>query len=171
MIRRATPEDAAAIGQVFVRARDGMTYLPRIPDEDRSKLGGWIVERHEVWVAEEDGAVVGFIGLEPGYLSHIYVDPAKQSRGIGTALLAHAKELLPEGMQLWVFQENEGARRLYFERILPVVDMLDRTSNPTGTIKAGVRLRGIDVGVPRPPGQDLLASELRELEMLLSSEP
>jgi 4-hydroxy-tetrahydrodipicolinate synthase len=65
----------------------------------------------------------------------------------------------------------EGARRLYFERILPVVDMLDRTSNPTGTIKAGVRLRGIDVGVPRPPGQDLLASELRELETLLSSEP
>lgn len=62
----------------------------------------------------------------------------------------------------------ELARRLYFERILPLVDMLDRTSNPTGTIKAGVRLRGIDVGVPRAPGQDLLASELAELRALLS---
>jgi ribosomal protein S18 acetylase RimI-like enzyme len=129
VIRRATPEDAAAIGQVFVRARDGMTYLPRISDEDRSKLGGWIVERHEVWVAEEDGAVVGFIGLEPGYLSHIYVDPAKQSRGIGTALLAHAKELLPEGMQLWVFQENEGARRLYERAGFRLVELTDGHGN------------------------------------------
>ncbi len=62
----------------------------------------------------------------------------------------------------------ERARRVYFERILPLVDLLDRTSNPTGTIKAGVRLRGIDVGVPRPPGQDLLPAELRELEAALA---
>ena len=129
MIRRATPEDAAAVGQVFVRARDGMTYLPRIPDEDRPKLGGWIVERHEVWVAEEGGAVTGFIGLEPGYLSHIYVDPAAQNRGIGTALLAHAKELLPEGMQLWVFQLNEGARRLYEREGFRLVELTDGQGN------------------------------------------
>jgi 4-hydroxy-tetrahydrodipicolinate synthase len=55
------------------------------------------------------------------------------------------------------------ARRITFERILPLVEILERTSNPTGTIKAGVRLRGIDVGVPRSPGQDLLPHELDEL--------
>lgn len=60
------------------------------------------------------------------------------------------------------------ARRIYFDRILPLVEMLDRTSNPTGTIKAGVRLRGIDVGIPRLPGQDLLPSELAELRALIS---
>ncbi len=60
------------------------------------------------------------------------------------------------------------ARSIYFDRILPIVDLLDRTSNPTGTIKAGVRLRGIDVGVPRAPGQDLLPSELEELRSLLA---
>jgi dihydrodipicolinate synthase/N-acetylneuraminate lyase len=49
--------------------------------------------------------------------------------------------------------------------------MLDRTSNPTGTIKAGVRLQGIDVGVPRLPGQDLLPAELAELAAFLSSQP
>ena len=129
MIRRATPEDATAIGQVFVRARDGMTYLPRIPDEDRPKLGGWIVERHEVWVAEQDGIVTGFIGLEPGYLSHIYVDPSAQNRGIGTALLAHAKALLPDGMQLWVFQRNEGARRLYEREGFRLVELTDGQGN------------------------------------------
>jgi len=63
----------------------------------------------------------------------------------------------------------ELARSIYFDRILPIVDLLDRTSNPTGTIKAGVRLRGIDVGVPRAPGQDLLPSELAELRALLKT--
>ena len=129
MIRRATPEDAATIGEVFVRARDGMTYLPRIPDEDRPKLGAWIVERHQVWVAEEDGAVTGFIGIEPGYLSHIYVDPAVQNRGIGSALLAHAKTLLPDGMQLWVFQRNEGARRFYEREGFRLVELTDGQGN------------------------------------------
>jgi 4-hydroxy-tetrahydrodipicolinate synthase len=60
------------------------------------------------------------------------------------------------------------ARLVYFERILPLVEVLDRTSNPTGTIKAGVRLRGIDVGVPRLPGQDLLPAELADLSALIS---
>ena len=129
MIRRATPQDAAAIGDVFIRARDEMAYLPRIPDEDRPKLGTWIVERHEVWVAEEDGAVRGFIGIEPRYLSHIYVDPEAQNRGIGSALLAHAKALLPHGMQLWVFQRNEGARRLYEREGFRLVELTDGQGN------------------------------------------
>ena len=40
MIRRATPNDAQAVGGVFVRARDEMTYLPRIDDKHRPLLGG-----------------------------------------------------------------------------------------------------------------------------------
>jgi GNAT superfamily N-acetyltransferase len=129
VIRRATREDAVAIGEVFVRAREGMAYLPRIPDEDRPRLGDWIVERHEVWVWEENGAVTGFIGIEPGYLSHIYVDPGVQNRGIGTALLARAKQLLPEGMQLWVFQRNGGARRLYEREGFRLVELTDGQGN------------------------------------------
>jgi 4-hydroxy-tetrahydrodipicolinate synthase len=66
-------------------------------------------------------------------------------------------------------RDLELARGIYFDRILPLVDLLERTSNPTGTIKAGLRLRGIDAGVPRAPGQDLLPSELEELRALLST--
>jgi 4-hydroxy-tetrahydrodipicolinate synthase len=74
-----------------------------------------------------------------------------------------------ELMNAVALPDLELARGIYFERILPLVDLLDRTSNPTGTIKAGVRLRGIDAGVPRAPGQDLLPSELAELRALLST--
>ena len=128
MIRRATAEDAAAIGSLFVRARDLMTYLPRIPDNDRPQLGGWIVERHEVWVHEQD-AIAGFAGLRSGWLDHLYVDPSLQGRGIGSALLGHAKALQPAGLQLWVFQENEGARRFYERHGFRLVESTDGGRN------------------------------------------
>src|SRR5205085_5774346 len=101
MIRRAALADTDAVGRVFVRARDEMTYLPRIPDADRPRLGSMIVERHEVWVAEEDGHVVGFIGLDPEQLEHLYVDPDAQGRGIGGRLFAQAQRLRPSGVGLW----------------------------------------------------------------------
>jgi 4-hydroxy-tetrahydrodipicolinate synthase len=61
------------------------------------------------------------------------------------------------------------ARRIYFRQILPIVDVLERTSNPTGTIKGGLRARGVDVGVPRAPGQALLPEEQSELEATVAS--
>ena len=129
MIRRATSEDAARVGGVFVGARDLMTYLPRIPDEDRPRLGGWIVERNEVWVADEAERVAGFCGLTPGWLDHLYVHPERQSRGIGSALVGHAKTLQPEGLQLWVFQDNEGARRFYERHGFRLVELTDGAGN------------------------------------------
>jgi GNAT superfamily N-acetyltransferase len=113
MIRRATPDDAPAISDLFVRTRDQMTYLPRIPDDVRPLLGGRLLARAELWVAEEHGRIVGFAGLSGNELTHLYTDPAAQNRGVGTALLEHVKSLHPEHLELWVFQKNEGARRFY----------------------------------------------------------
>jgi GNAT superfamily N-acetyltransferase len=113
VIRQGSAADAVIVGGIFVRARDAMTYLPRIPDADRLKLGGWITTRHEVWVIEDAGRIVGFAGLSKGWLDHLYVDPGSQGAGFGSMLLEHAKSIQPEGLQLWVFQKNVGARRFY----------------------------------------------------------
>lgn len=129
MIRRATPEDEGVVGEIFVRARDEMTYLPRIPDEDRGRLGGWIVGRHEVWVGERDGQIVGFLGLSPGWVDHLYVEPSAQNAGIGTSLLEHAKGLHPTGLQLWAFQRNEGAHRFYLRHGFRVVETTGGAGN------------------------------------------
>jgi GNAT superfamily N-acetyltransferase len=129
MIRRATEEDAAAVGEIYVRTRDEMTYLSRFPDADRASVGGWIVRDNEVWVAEQEGGVVGFAGLEVGWLNHLYVDPSRQGHGIGTDLLDHAKALQPRGLQLWVFQRNAGARRLYERNGFHLVDLTDGAGN------------------------------------------
>jgi GNAT superfamily N-acetyltransferase len=106
-----------------------MAYLPRIPDADRPRLGRWIVERHEVWVAERDGHVVGFAALGAGWLDHLYVDPEAQNAGIGTTLLEHAKRLQPGGLQLWTFQRNDGARRFYERHGFLEVERTDGSGN------------------------------------------
>jgi dihydrodipicolinate synthase/N-acetylneuraminate lyase len=65
------------------------------------------------------------------------------------------------------------ARRIYYNQILPVVDMVAKNNNPTGTIKAGVAARGVEVGIPRRPGsgvnavdQERLAALVRRIEQL-----
>jgi GNAT superfamily N-acetyltransferase len=129
VIRLGSLLDADSIGHVFLRARDQMTYLPRIPDDVRPKLGGSITARHEIWVMEDRGRVVGFAGLSSGWLDHLYVDPDCQGRGFGSMLLEHVKGLQPEGTQLWVFQKNGGARRFYERHDFRLERMTDGSNN------------------------------------------
>ena len=129
MIRRATAEDAEAVSRVFVAARDGMTYLPRIDEEHRPLLGGWFIERGPIFLAEEDGVVVGFSGVKDKELTHLYVDPAAQNRGVGTRLLEHAKTVSPDELVLWVFQRNAGARRFYERHGFGLVELTDGSAN------------------------------------------
>jgi dihydrodipicolinate synthase/N-acetylneuraminate lyase len=65
-------------------------------------------------------------------------------------------------------QNLDLARRIYYRQILPVVDVMVRNNNPTGTIKAGVCARGVEVGVPRRPGSAVGPSDRAHLERLMS---
>ena len=129
MIRRGIPGDATAIGELFVRARDAMSYLPRIPEEVRPVLGGRFLARAELWVADDERRVVGFAGISGDELTHLYVDPPAQNRGVGTALLDHVKGLRPERLELWVFQKNDGARRFYERHGFNLVRLTDGAGN------------------------------------------
>src|SRR6266545_7975485 len=129
MIRRATPEDAGAVSSVFAAARDEMAYLPRIDAEHRAVLGGWFIDRGPIWLAEEDGHVVGFSGIKDEEPTHLYVDPAAQNGGIGSALMEHAKAVSPTRLELWVFQKNEGARRFYERHGFRLVELTDGAGN------------------------------------------
>ena len=68
-----------------------------------------------------------------------------------------------------VYSQNDLtlARRIYYEQILPVVDILARNNNPTGTIKAGVTARGVEVGIPRRPGSSVSAADQASLTVLV----
>jgi len=134
-IRRAGAEDADAVAATFTASFAGLlSFLPRLhtPEEDRAFFSRAIVER-EVWIAEADGAVLGLAAIHDNELSHLYVAPERQSSGIGGALLEHVKRERPAGFTLWVFQQNEGARRFYERHGLRLVRETDGSGNEERT--------------------------------------
>ena len=107
-----------------------------VPDDALTKIGDELFTQHEdVWLAEEGGRLLGFLAIRRSRtngwetLEKLYVDPEAQNRGVGTALLDKAKELRPEGLYLWVFQKNEGARRLYEREGFELVELTDGSAN------------------------------------------
>jgi GNAT superfamily N-acetyltransferase len=78
----------------------------------------------DVFVAEEDGRVVGFVGTLPsrdpdaaGELGEIYALPEVWGRGVGHALMASALDAFrARGYAdaiLWVLDDNPRAQRFY----------------------------------------------------------
>ena len=120
--------------QLFVRARNEMEYLPVVPDEHVELIANSIRDHDELWVAEDEGRLLGFLGiehsanLEAPVLERLYVEPADQGRGVGTALLDQAKALRPE-LYLWVFQRNTGAIRFYERHGFRLVKLTDGAEN------------------------------------------
>lgn len=134
-VRRARPEDAAAIAAVHVRtwqaAYEHVFGPERLAglDPERRRLG-WERELSEhpddddVFVAEQDGTVVAFASAGPagdepgeGELYAIYALPEAWGSGAGPALMREALAALrargfAEAM-LWVLEDNPRARRFY----------------------------------------------------------
>ena len=133
-IRPARSEELLPLTRLYVRARNEMEYLPLVPDEHIELIAETIREHDEVWVAEDEGRLLGFLAiehstnLEAPVLERLYVEPADQSRGVGSALLDQAKALRPQ-LYLWVFQKNTGAIRFYERHGFHLVKLTDGAEN------------------------------------------
>jgi putative acetyltransferase len=93
-----------------------MTYLPALhtPVEDVAFFSERVVPESWVRVAEVDGeGVIGFAAARGGWLDHLYVVPPHQGRGVGGELLRRAQADHPDGLLLWVFEENRRAQAFY----------------------------------------------------------
>ncbi len=71
------------------------------------------------------------------------------------------KEL--SGMIVPVVTPFDHEETIDHARLGALVDLMVRNSNPTGTIKAAMRARGLDAGVPRKPGRDVSADGMAAL--------
>ena len=131
MIRRSRPDDTEAIADAFAASLESLSFLPRLHtrEEHRRFISEVVPRDHEIWVAEEDGVVVGLAAIRENTLGHIYVHPDAQGRGIGTALLDKTKELRPDGFTLWTFPQNERACRFYERRGLRAIRFTDGSGN------------------------------------------
>lgn len=69
----------------------------------------------EVYVYEIDGYVVGFAGIDEGYIAGLFVDREYRGLGIGTKLVDYIKEKY-DFFTLHVFENNYGAVTFYENR-------------------------------------------------------
>ena len=135
-VRPAREEEIEPLTRLFVRARNEMEYLPSVPESAVDVIADRIREHEELWVAEADGRVVGFLGNRGVDQPRRRRGPreavrraGRSSRGIGAALLEKAKALRPDGLYLWVFQKNDGARRLYERHGFQLLKLTDGAAN------------------------------------------
>jgi chorismate mutase/ribosomal protein S18 acetylase RimI-like enzyme len=133
-LRPAEPGESAAVAALYGESRraaePAMPPAVHTAEEDRE----WFAARlrdgeHEVWVAEHDGVLAGFAMATATWLDHLFVAPASQSTGVGSALLDLVKSIRPEGFSLWVFESNERARAFYRRRGLVELERTDGSGN------------------------------------------
>jgi ribosomal protein S18 acetylase RimI-like enzyme len=149
-IRPAGAEDADPIARLFLASRATLTSLPSIhtDEETFSFIANIVLHDQDVLVAETNGEIGGFLAMQADMVEHLYVRPDLLRRGIGSALLQRAKERLPSGFGLWVFQQNVPARRFYERHGLRLVRETDGSRNEERTPDALYEWRPTDPGSP-----------------------
>ena len=110
-------DEAAAIElwrQTWQEAYPAIDFSARL-DWWRERWRNELVPSATIVVAEATGALVGFVTVNrtTGYLDQIVVAPRHWGAGIAEMLLAEAKRLSPEQLELHVNQDNARAVRFY----------------------------------------------------------
>jgi len=120
-LRAARADEAALLSALALRAKALWGYSPEFMQACRDELtyAAADVARGGFVVAEEDGRVVGFYALAPtvdgaAELKALFVEPAEIGRGLGRALIEHAKASAARlGASRMVIQGDPHAARFY----------------------------------------------------------
>ena len=131
-LRPAGVDDLPEIAEVHIEARDAAyPSMPRTvhpPHEARAWVSGWDLSKHALWVAEAD-SILGYARFDDVWLDDLYVAPAAQGNGVGSALLDLVKAQRPAGFCLWVFESNAPARGFYTRHGLVELEHTDGWTN------------------------------------------
>ena len=81
--------------------------------EDQNYFHNHVLKENKVFVVEMDRRPVAFMAMREDFIDQLYVHPDFQNRGIGKALLDHARQFSPEHIWLYTLQINVNARVFY----------------------------------------------------------
>lgn len=112
---RANDEDAAIAlwCETWQQAYPSIDFSARVPWW-RERWRDELVPQAVIIVAEQSGAVIGFVTIDPsGYLDQLVVGPRHWGSDIGNLLMTEAKRLSPGGITLKVNADNARAIRFY----------------------------------------------------------
>jgi len=116
-LRPYTPADEPASIALWQRtwqhAYPTLDFAARV-DWWRERWRKELVPAAAITIAERDGAILGFVTVEPnGYLDQIVVAPEAWGSNVAVRLIDAAKTISPAGLDLLVNQDNTRAIRFY----------------------------------------------------------
>lgn len=114
MIRAMQNSDLPAVMQIWVSANcDAHPFIERSYWESNLSFVAQSITQAEVYVAIENGTIIGFVGLgENGYIEGIFVEKTKRSKGVGKQLLDFVKAKY-DTLSLHVYCDNIRAVSFY----------------------------------------------------------
>jgi GNAT superfamily N-acetyltransferase len=132
-LRPAEARDAEPIAGILVGSRernaDTIPAMVHSPVEVLNWVRSVVLPQRETWVACAGDVVVGVLVLHDDVIDQLYVRPSRTGQGVGARLLALAERLRPDGLELWTFQSNVGARRFYARHGFTEVELTDGSGN------------------------------------------
>lgn len=115
-IRPSRSGDAPRLFEIW---RDAVAATHHfLAGEDRATIAGLVRDRYlpaaELWVATDaSGRPLAFLGMTGAKVDALFVDPAAHGRGIGRALMDHARALAGGPLDVDVNEQNPGAVAFY----------------------------------------------------------
>lgn len=115
MIRKAEKEDIHYIMEIWLHTNiEAHAFIPKKYWEENYELVKMMLPDAELYVYEDDSTneIKGFIGINDTFIEGIFIQQAKQSKGIGKKLLDYVKTKKEE-LSLRVYQKNKRAVQFY----------------------------------------------------------
>lgn len=114
MIRRLTEKDINTVSQIWLDTNiKTHSFIPTQYWEQNFKAVKEMMMKAEMYVYTNDnGDILGFIGLSGNYIDGIFVRAENQSCGIGKKLIDFVKKI-KSALELNVYCKNESAVRFY----------------------------------------------------------
>lgn len=114
IIRAGVSHDRARLVAVWRSAVEATHHFltPEEIDGYERQVEAYLPQMPEIWVAVQDGEIVGFLAGGDGSIEMLFVDPARHGRGVGRALVDHIAARFA-CLRVDVNEENPGARLFY----------------------------------------------------------
>jgi GNAT superfamily N-acetyltransferase len=142
--RAAIHADIDSLKRIRSAVRENLLGPGRVSDADYA----WFVDNGPVWVWQDEGAILGFSAGDPRDASiwALFVDPAWEGQGIGTALLDRAcASLSAAGHRRAGLSTEAGTRAAAFYRRR---GWAEDGMDPDGQLRFSRPLAGEESGPP-----------------------
>lgn len=133
MIRKFRTDDLEQVMELWLATNiSAHDFISAKYWQDNYALVKEMLLQAEIWVYEKNNEIWGFIGLQGTYIAGIFVADKAQGKGIGSKLLAKAKQQKQQ-LSLAVYAKNE--RALNFYRRADFVVVKEQLDEATGQVE------------------------------------